>query len=185
MLRSIKINEFILEGSEMKMSRFLVLLALAIGLLAGPWQAPAEAEMLGSVGQIKTMYYSEGNWYQKKPDGTSSLFTLAAGQSFVMTEIRARFYVSDTTTQTGPYRLNLVGPNSTKLYTANLTDFKYPGSNTVSGGVVSEMNLNPGYVFIAPPTPEVRQMPPPPANPNSGDIRTGTFHMTVRGYVVP
>ena len=32
----------------MKTGRFLVLLALVIGLMAGPWQAPAEAEMLGT-----------------------------------------------------------------------------------------------------------------------------------------
>ena len=72
-------NKLIMEGSVMKIGRFLVLLALVSGLLAGPWQAPAEAEMLGRVGQIKTLYYSGGNWYQNKPDGTSSLFTLAAG----------------------------------------------------------------------------------------------------------
>lgn len=169
----------------MKNGRFLVLLALVIGLLAGPWQAPVEAEMLGRTAQIKTLSYNNGNWYQTKPDGTSVLFTLAQGQSFLMTEVRARFYVTNPATDTGPYRINLLGPNSTKLYTANLTDFKYLGSDTVSGGVVSETNLNPGYVFIAPPTPEVRQMPPPPANPNSGPVLNGTFFITIRGYVVP
>ena len=50
-------NEFIREGSEMKTGRFLVLLALVIGLLAGPWQAPADAEMLGRVGQMKSLGY--------------------------------------------------------------------------------------------------------------------------------
>lgn len=52
MVRSITMNEFIMEGSAMKTGRILVLLALVIGLMAGPWQAPAEAEMLGRVGQI-------------------------------------------------------------------------------------------------------------------------------------
>ena len=56
-------NEFIREGSEMKTGRILVLLALVIGLLAGPWQAPAEAEMLGRVGQIKNLDYTGGSWY--------------------------------------------------------------------------------------------------------------------------
>ena len=108
-------NEIIMEGSEMKTGRFLVLLALVIGLMAGPWQAPAEAEMLGRVGQIKSLCNStNGNWYQTKPDGTSSPFTLAPGQSFVMTEIRARFYVTDPATDTGPYRFYLVGPSSTQ-----------------------------------------------------------------------
>jgi hypothetical protein len=180
-----KITEFILEGSEMKTGRILVLLVLVLGLLAGPWQAPAEAEMLGRVGQIKTLYYSGGNWYQNKPDGTSSLFTLAAGQSFVMTEIRARFYVTNPANDTGPYRFILLGPNSSNLYAANLIDFKYPGSDTVWGGTLVELNLQPGYVFITPPTPQVRQLPPPPANPNSGDIRTGTFSLMMRGYVYP
>jgi hypothetical protein len=174
-----------MEGSKMKTGRLLVLLALVIGVMAGPWQAPAEAEMLGRPGQIKTLHYTAPNWYQTKPDGTSSVFTLNPGQSFIMTEIRARFYVSDPATETGPYRFNLVGSNSANLYTANLTDFKYPGSDTVWGGVVTELNLEPGYVFISPPTPEVRQMPPPPANPNSGPVRSGTLYITVRGYVVP
>lgn len=171
----------------MKTGRILLLLALAIGLLAGPWQVPADAEILGRVGQIKTLGYNStnGNWYQTKPDGTSALFTLAPGQSFVMTEIRARFYVTTPATDTGPYRIYLVGPNSSNQYTANLTDFKYPGSDTVSGGVITESNLNPGYVFSAPPTPQVRQMPPPPDSPNTGPIRSGTFFLTIRGYVVP
>lgn len=118
----------------MKMGRFLVLLALVIGLLASLWQAPAEAEMLGRVGQIKGLYYSNGNWYQNNPDGTSSLFSLAPGQSFIMTEIRVRFQAADPGIDTGPYRFILLGPNSSNQYAANLPDFKYPGSDTVWGG---------------------------------------------------
>ena len=73
----------------MKTGRFLVLLALVMGLLAGPWQAPAEAEMLGRPSQIINLSYSydpEPHWAQTKPDGSISVFTLAAGQSFIMTE---------------------------------------------------------------------------------------------------
>lgn len=169
----------------MKTGRFLVLLALAMGLMAGPWQAPAEAIMLGRVGQIKTLGYGAPNWYETKPDGTSSLFTLAPGQSFVMIEIRARFYVTNTITETGPHRFYLLGPDSSRMYINNLNDAMYPGSQTVWGGVVTETNLVPGVVFTAPPTPQVRQMPQPSENPNSGSVRTGTFYMTVRGYVVP
>jgi hypothetical protein len=172
----------------MKTGRFLVLLALVIGVLAGLWQDPAEAEMLGRVGQIISLGYgggSGGNWSRTNADGTTSVFTLAPGQSFVMTEFRGRFYAADPATDTGPYRLYLLGPNSSAQYVANLTDFTYPGSVTVSGGVLSELNLQPGYVFIAPPTPQVRRMPPPPDNPNSGPIRNGTFFLMMRGYVVP
>ena len=172
----------------MKPGRLLVLLALVIGLLAGPWQAPAEAEMLGRIGQMKSLGYgggSGGNWYETKPDGTSSLFTLSPGQSFVMTEFRGRFYAANPAIDTGPYRLYLLGPNSSAQYVVPLPDFTYPGSNTVSGGVLVELNLQPGYVFIAPPTPQVRQIPPPPANPNSGPVREGTFFLMMRGYVVP
>jgi len=169
----------------MKTGKFLVLSALVLGLLAGPWRAPAEAEMLGRVGQIKTLGYNAGNWYQIKPDGTSSLFNMAPGQAFVMTEIRGRFYVTNPDPYKGPFRFNLVGANSTNLYTANLTDFKYPNSDTVSGGILTEMNLNPGYVFIGPPTPEVRQIPPPPNSPSSGDVLSGSLFLTIRGYVYP
>lgn len=171
----------------MKIGRFLVLLALVIGLLASSWQAPAQAVMLGRVGQMKSLGYASGNpnWYETKPDGTTSLFTLAPGQFFVMTEFRGRFYAADPATDTGPYRLYLLGPNSSAQYVANLPDFTYPGSLTVSGGVLSELNLQPGYVFSAPPTPQVRQIPPPPANPNSGPVRNGTFFLMMRGYVVP
>ena len=87
-------NEILLEGSEMKTGRILVLLALVMGLMAGPWQAPAGAEMLGRVGQFKNLFYdnSDGKWYQTNPDGTLSIFTLAAGQAYVMTQISVRFY---------------------------------------------------------------------------------------------
>jgi hypothetical protein len=171
----------------MKIGRFLVLLAIIIGVMAGFWQAPVEAEMLGRPGQIKSLGYNStnGNWYETKPDGTSVLFTLGAGQSFIMTEIRARFYVTNPATDTGPYRIYLLGPQSSKIYIANMTDFKYPGSDTVSGGTVSEWNLNPGYVFTVPPTGQVQQMPAPPANPNTGPVRSGTFSMMIRGFVVP
>ena len=75
-------DEILLEGSEMKTGRILVLLALVMGLMAGPWQAPAEAEMLGRVGQIKSLYYSGGNWYQTKPDGSTSSLCFGLGASF-------------------------------------------------------------------------------------------------------
>ena len=179
--------EIIMEGFEMKIGRFLVLLALVMGLLAGPWQAPAEAIMLGRVGQIKTLGYDSASqkWYENKPNGTSSLFTLAPGQSFVMTEFRGRFYANDPAIDTGPYRFYLLGPNSSSQYIANMTDIIYPGSATVSGGILVELNLQPGYVFSVLPTAKVQQMPPPPASPNSGDVLSGTFYMTIRGYVVP
>ena len=173
----------------MKTGRFLVLLALVMGLLAGPWQAPAEAEMLGRIGQIKYVYYTNGNWYQTKPDGTSSPFTLAPGQSFVMTEVRARFLLptAATTANPGPYRFYLVGPqpNYANMYIANLSNVISPADGTVWGGAVTETNLEPGIVFSVLPTPQVRQLPHPPASPNSGTIRSGTFYMTIRGYVYP
>ncbi|MDO9531029.1 MAG: hypothetical protein Q7O12_02715 [Deltaproteobacteria bacterium] len=167
----------------MKTGRFLVLLALVMGLLAGPWQAPAEAIMLGRVGQIINLSYDAPNWKQTKPDGTTSIFTLAPGQSFIMTEIRVRFYA--TIINSGPYRFYLLGPQSSRLYITNLNDVMYPGTQTVWGGASTDTNLVPGVVFTSPPTPEVRQMPSPPANPNSGDVRPGTFYLTVRGYVLP
>jgi hypothetical protein len=88
----------------MKTGRLLVLLALVIGLLACPWQTPAEPIMLGRVGQFKSLGYSSANphWYETKPDGTTSLFTLAPGQLFVMTEFRGRFYAADPAIDTGP-----------------------------------------------------------------------------------
>jgi hypothetical protein len=171
----------------MKIGRLLVLLALVMGLMAGPWQAPAEAIMLGRVGQIKTLAYNPAaqTWSELKPDGTSSLFTLAPGQSFIMTEIRGRFYVTTPASDTGPYRIYLVGPNSSTPYIANMTDITYPGSSTIWGGLITELNLNPGYIFSVLPTARVQQMPPPPTNPNDGPVRSGSLYMTIRGYVVP
>jgi hypothetical protein len=178
-------NEFIREGSEMKTGRLLVLLALVMGLMAGPWQAPAEAIMLGRVGQIKYLEYTGGSWTQVLPDGSTSTFTLRPGQSFVMTDIRAQFYVIDPAIDTGPYRLFFVLPNSTIMYIANLTDFKYPGFDTVWGGTISESNLEPGVVFGVLPDVIVKQVPKPVMNPNYGPVRNGTFYMTIRGYVYP
>ena len=173
----------------MKMGRLLVLLALVMGLMAGPWQAPAEAEMLGRVGQIKSLYYSGGNWYQTNPDGTTSAFTLAAGQSFIMTDLRARFLLptAATTANPGPYRFYLVGPapNLTNMYITNLSNVISPADEKVWGGSVTDANLEPGAVFSVLPTPQVRQLPDPPASPNSGAIQSGAFYMTIRGYVYP
>jgi hypothetical protein len=171
----------------MRTGSMLVLLPLVVGLLAGPWKAPAEAEMLGRVGQNKSFGYSSasGNWSETKPDGTSAPFTLAPGQSFIMTEFRGRFYATDPANNPGPYRIYLLGPNQSAQYVANLADFTYPGSNIVSGGVLVELNLQPGYVFTAPPTPQARQIPPPPDNPNSGSVRNGTFFLMMKGYIVP
>jgi hypothetical protein len=185
MVLSVHMNQFIMEDSEMKTGRILVLLALVMGLLAGSWQAPAEAEMLGRVGQIINLSYDHPYWQQIKPDGSTSIFTLAPGQSFIMTEIRVRFYVSDPAAYPGPYRFFLLGPDSSRMYITNLSDAMYPGSQTVYGGVVTETNLVPGIVFTAPPTPQVRQLPIPSNNPNQGSIRTGTFYIQLRGYMLP
>jgi hypothetical protein len=171
----------------MKICRSLVFLALVIGLLAGPGQVPAQADMLGRVGQLVSLYYNNGSWYQIKPDGTNTTFTLSLGQSYIMTSIGVRFYVSDTATQTGPFRFYLLGPQSTRMFIANLSDLKYPGTDTIWGGGTNptETNTQPGVAFSVLPTPQVRQIPSPPADPNSGPVRSGTFYMTVRGYVVP
>jgi hypothetical protein len=185
MVLSVHMNQFIMEDSEMKTGRILVLLALVIGLLAGPWQAPAEAIMLGRVGQINNLFYKNGSWYEYKPNGSTPLFTLSAGESFVMTEIRVRFYVSNTNTETGPYRFYLMGPQSSRLYFNNMSDIMYPGSQTVYGGAFNDINLEPGIVFTSPPIPQVQQLPQPPTNPNEGPLRSGTFYITARGYVLP
>jgi hypothetical protein len=168
----------------MKACRFLVFLALIIGLMAGPWQAPAEAAgMLGRVGQIQNLYYSSGNWYQTLPDGTTQAFILATGQTFIMTGAYVRFYA--TTTDTGPYRFLLKAPNGTQLWFENLNNITYPTTGaTVYGGAASEI-LEPGIPISVSPTVEVRQLPQPPANPNTGTVIDGTFYMRVTGYIVP
>jgi hypothetical protein len=190
MVRSVKINKFIREGSEMKTGRILVLLVLVMGLLAGPWQAPAEAIMLGRPGQIINLYYSydpQPHWAQIKPDGSISDFTLATGQTFIMTSISLRFYVTDPATQTGPYRFFLLGPNSSRMYISMLNDAKYPGSETIWGGALNaaDTDTQPGVAFSVLPTPQVKQLPQPPTSPNEGPVRSGTFYITIRGYVYP
>jgi len=136
MVLSVTKNAFIREGSEMKTGRILVLLALVVGLLTGPGQFAADATMLGRVGQIKQLHWTGSGWSQTLADGSSSAFILASGQYFVMTEVRVRFFVTNTTTDSGPYRFYLLGTNSTRIYIANATDLKYPGSETVWGGIV-------------------------------------------------
>jgi hypothetical protein len=190
MVRSMKFTQILMEGFEMKTGRFLVLLALVFGLLAGPWQAPAAAEMLGRPGQFINLLYSydpQPHWAQVKPDGSISDFTLAPGQTFIMTSVSLRFYVTDPATQTGPYRFFLLGPNASRMYINMLNDAKYPGSETVWGGTlnVADTDVQPGVAFSVLPTPQVKQLPQPPTSPNEGPVRSGTFYITLRGYLLP
>ena len=71
------------------------------------------------------------------------------------------------------------------MYISTADDILYPGSETVWGGGFPDETIVPGIVLYALPTPEMRQLLQPPANPNSGPVRTGTFYMELRGYVVP
>ena len=98
----------------MKTGRLLVLLALVMGLLAGPWQAPAEAEMLGRVGQIKSLDYTgAGNWYQIKPDGATSTFTLRSGAIFCHDRVFVPGFMSSTPLSIPALiAFYFVGPNS-------------------------------------------------------------------------
>jgi hypothetical protein len=188
MLQNVKLTKILLEGFKMKLGRLLVLLALVLGLLAAPWQFAADAAMLGRVNQMKQIHWTGSGWVQTLPDGSSSAFTLASGQYFVMTEVRVRFFVTDPLgVDYGPYRFFLLGPNSTRIYIANATDLKYPGSDTVWGGTVSEVNLVPGYVFSVLPTPQVQQMPSPGiGGPNDGPVRSvKAYYTTLAGYVYP
>jgi hypothetical protein len=188
MLRNVQLNKILLEGFKMKTGRFLVLLAIVMGLMAGPWQTSAEAIMLGRVSQIKQVHWTGSGWSQTMPDGSFSAFTLLPGQVFVMTEVRVRFFVTDPLgVDYGPYRFYLLGANSTRIYIANATDLKYPGSDTVWGGTVSEVNLVPGYVFSVLPTPQVQQMPSPGiGGPNDGPVRSvKAYYTTLAGYVYP
>jgi hypothetical protein len=164
----------------MKIGRILVPLALVIGLMVGPWQAPAEAIMLGRVQQIKNLIYTAPNWYEVLPDGTHKLFTLAQGQYFIMTGVYVRFYAAAP--NTGPYRFYLLGPGSSFMYVLNLSNVN--AGTTVWGGAGSD-TLDPGIAFSILPTLQVRQMPEPPQDPNSGYPVDGTYYLMVRGYVFP
>ncbi|MBU4230892.1 MAG: hypothetical protein L6277_07285 [Desulfobacterales bacterium] len=164
----------------MKTGRILVLLALVVGLTVGIWQAPAEAIMLGRVQQFKNIYYSSGNWYEVLPNGTNQLFNLPQGHFFIMTMSSVRFYAN--TPDTGPYRFYLLGPGNSFMYLLNLSNI-YAGS-ALWGGAAGE-TLDPGIAFSIMPTPQVRQMPAPPANPNSGSPIEGTFYTFFRGYIFP
>ena len=157
-------NEFIREGSEMKTGRILVLLALVMGLLAGPWQAPAEAVMLGRVGQIKYLDYTDGNWYQILPDGTTSTFTLAPGAIFCHDRYSGPVLCHRPRHRYRPLSLLPRGcPTQAIMYIANLTDFKYPGSDTVWGGRFLNRTWNQASSSPFSPILKVRQLPQPPA----------------------
>jgi hypothetical protein len=178
-----KINESNMEGSVMKTGRFLVLLALVIGLMAGPWQAPAEAEMMGRVGQMINLRYGGGTWTMVLPDGTSQPFILTATQTFIVTAAYCRFYAN--TPNTGPYRLYLKAPNQNALWIDNLNVINYPTTGaTVWGGGIDRV-FDPGLAISVLPTLEVKQLPVPPNDPNSGPVVPGTFYMKATGYIVP
>jgi len=164
----------------MKTCRILVLMALVVGLTVGTWQAPAEAILLGRVQQFKNLYYSSGSWYEVLPNGTNQLFSLPQGHFFIMTMSSVRFYANAA--NTGPYRFYLLGPGNSFMYLLNLTNV-YVGS-TLWGGAAGE-TLDPGIAFSIMPTLQVRQVPDPPANPNSGSVVEGTFYTMFRGYIVP
>jgi hypothetical protein len=137
--------------------------------------------MLGRVQQFKNLYYNSGNWYEILPNGTNQLFTLPQGRVFIMTMTSVRFYAASSTNP-GPFRFYLLGPGDSFMYLINLSNV-YAGS-TLWGGAGGE-TLDPGIAFSVMPTPQVRQMPAPPANPNSGPVIEGSFYTMFRGYIYP
>jgi hypothetical protein len=167
----------------MKICRRLIFLALITGLLLGSGQMAAKADMLKRVDQIVRLYHDNGNWTQVLPDGTTRAFSLSLGQVLILTGIYIRFYAD--TTNTGPYRLFLKAPNGTNLWIENLNNVTYPttGSTVWGGGILD--TLDPGISVSAIPTVEVRLLPVPPNNPNSGSVVPGTFYGWLTGYVVP
>jgi hypothetical protein len=167
----------------MKICRCFMFLALTTGLIMGSGPASANTGMLKKVSQIVRIYHDNGTWSQVMPDGTAKDFSLGPGQALIITGIYIRFYAS--TVNTGPYRFYLKAPNGTSLWVDNLSNILYPttGNTVWGGGVVS--TFDPGISVLAIPAMEVRQLPVPPNNPNSGAVVPGTFYGWLTGYIVP
>jgi hypothetical protein len=166
----------------MKSIRSWLLIFLAIALVTGAMQGPAAASPLKNVNQICHIYYdnASSSWKRIMPDGTIQAFALSPGQSFILTGVYVRFYAD--TPNTGPYRFYLMA-NTTRLWIENLSNV-YSDATTVYGGAISD-TIDPGVSFSVLPTMQVRQLPQPPADPNSGPIVTGTFYDHFVGYVAP
>jgi hypothetical protein len=180
----------------MKSCKVFLLIFLTIALLPGSVQLAQSADMYvvaGSPGlpgtgrQVTEIYLdtTSGNWLQFMPGGGTQTFNWGNGSSFVMTYVTVRFYADNAATAyTGPYRLYFKAPNGTKLWIENLSNITYPGSSTVWGGGLKE-DIATGVVMTVKPTIEVRQMPVPPTDPNTGPVISGTVYIRIGGYVVP
>ncbi len=181
----------------MKAARLFWLSLLAIALLPGSasfagsgdstllLMPKGDAQLLGSSRQVTELYLEEGgtNWYRILPDGTTQVVTWDSGKSFVMTHVAVRFYANSPNTH--PYRLFFKAPNGTSLWIDNLDNITYPTTGeTVLGGSIIE-SLTPGIVFSVQPTIEVKQVPVPPNDPNSGSVVPGTVYMHITGFFVP
>jgi hypothetical protein len=179
----------------MKISRLFILVFLVMALLPGYMQ-PVQGDdffmvgggrpgLLKNSGQLTNLYLdaATGNWIQILPNGTTQTFVWGNGKSFVMTIVSVRFYAN--TTNTNPYRLFFRAPNGNIIWMVNLPNLTYPstGSNVLGGALLE--SITPGIVMTVKPSAEVRQMPVPPNDPNSGPVIPGAMHLGVVGYVVP
>lgn len=179
----------------MKAARLFWLSLLAIALLPGSasfagvddstllLMPKGDAQVLGSSRQVTELYLGDDGttWYRILPDGTTQVVDVPQGSSFVMTRVFARFYA--TNPNTGPYRF-YIKVNSTRMYIANLDDITYPETDDVYGGAINE-TITPGIVFSAQPTVEVKQLPVPPNDPNSGSVVPGTVYLHITGFFAP
>lgn len=179
----------------MKAGKIFWLIFLSIALLPGPAQlAYGQNLLLGGAGgsgllgrpsQICELNLDNatGNWVQVLPDGATQTFNWGNGKYFVMTGVCTRFYAN--TVNTHPYRLFFKAPNGTILWLDNLENLTYPttGSTVWGGGIIEA--LSPGIVMSVKPTIEVRQLPVPPNNPNTGPVIPGSVYLTITGYIVP
>lgn len=163
--------------------RRLFITFLIIGVFTAFTRAPAGALLLGRVDQIHHLYYDNGTWYRILPDGTTQTFNLKSGESLVMTGLYIRFYA--TTVNTGPYRLYLKASNGTNMWTQPLNNFLYPTTGSTVWGGGNTQKLDPGVILSGIPAVEVRQLPQPPANPNTGPVIPGAMYMRVTGYILP
>lgn len=179
----------------MKACRLFLLIFVVMSLVPGATQLAqsddifmvvvSKADLVNKDSQITYLYLdtATGDWIRKLPDGTNQTFEWSNGKAFVMTGVSCLFYAQNTS-NTNPYRLLFKTPNDTTIYPINLTDVTY--GSTVWGGASIVDSITPGIVISAKPSIEVRQLPQPPADPNSGSVITASLmKMNLFGYVVP
>ena len=173
--------------------RTCLLVLVAVCLVTAAMESPGGAALLNNVSQIFQINYnsSSNTWLRTLPDGTTQPFALNPGQTLVITTFYVGFYtnvVNGVPYTGGPWRVLIKTATGLFVWVVPVSDITYPttGSTVWGCGTPTPVeSIDPGIVLTALPTCEVRQLPVPPNDPNSGPVINGTKFLRITGYVTP